>query len=228
MGGSASSLKYSPVNENIPLATIEKPRKIAASIDLRSDEISMIERRRGVCSSTNAVLTTLLLECERNDTSIVLPSLVALSEAASMTDGVSNPYRVVAALNDGIPPDGGNTLFTSEERCELPLLSLNRVECDVDTFTAWLSAGRSLICITKVKEDTLEDGEWKSSGDFAGVMCSCVVGYNKFSKTFILSQVNFSKHGVLYMPFTDLSSFVLEAFILEMTYNYIHHPLFIQ
>lgn len=229
MGSSASNLSYSPVNNNLPLATIDAC-KLPPSVDLRSRKLTNVTRRTRVHSCMYAVMSCLVIECERNGISFVLPSMGSISEAV-LPDGCVNPAIVVDTINMGANPesDSDGEFDHAAERidCRIPFLSLQRVECDVEIIRRCLAQGRPVICAISVSDDTLEEGEWRPHNKNAATICCCITGYTTYSAEFLMYEPTFAKKRLLQVPFDDVRSHVAELFLLDMSSTAMNDPLFI-
>lgn len=225
MGASQSNLQYTPVSTNLPIVTIDSCH-LPPSVDLRTRKLSHISRRSGVHSAVYAVLSCLVMECERNRLSFVLPSMASISESMSLGGNV-NPDIVVNSLNLGTNPESDSDDDSESVHCNLPFITLQRVECDTETIQMCLAHGRPVICTLRVSEDTLEEGSWQRSRNNPATLCCCISGYTSYSSEFIVYEVVFSKKRQLCIPFKDFESNVVEAFILDSSTVRADDPMFI-
>lgn len=230
MGASASSLSYAPVTSHLPLATIDAC-KLPMSVDLRTHKLLNIVRRKRVHSSVYAVLASLVIECERNGSMFVLPSIASISHVIA-PDGCVNPAIVVNTLNMGISPESDSNDESDNEMLpdlhhSFPFLALQRIECEVEIIQRWLSTGRPVICAIRVSDDTLDEGKWCSSRQNAATICCCITGYTTFSAEFLLYETTFAKKRQLFVPFSDFRTHAIESFILDTPPRDVDDPLFI-
>lgn len=226
MGGAESRFAYTP--SNVPADTVAAPhiKRYPASVDLRSSLTPHTVRKEHDVSVALAVVSAFLSECDLNSIDVMVPSVHALSALTDPNGEGGNIIDAVTALNKGVPAEDAfndtDDVMDADAyegdpcNANITTTALRLKSLDEKSIMSWLASQRCVLAVLNVTQDTVEQEEWCTSGDAAGMVAGVIVGYNKYDNAFLFLEASVTAAGLLMVPFRDIE-FFSEAYVLDVS-----------